>query len=419
MLCSAGSQSPIAVTALRCVRLNLTHMDRDISPPPAKRQKTASGTVVLSQPQVRSDSAVFPSLKFNTMRIFSWNINGISLFLQKPITSFFQAAKREKNGDGNVKSSEHPASLRGFLQRHNWPTMLFLQEVKIATKDIKTQDAVRAAVNAKLKSESLPETTGPYYEAYFTIPTDRYNARGVRGNGQVNGVCTILRSDIHKKYNVHVRPVHWDQEGRISVVEIESGDAKLAVFNIYAVNGTDYPYRDSNTGAVRGTKHDRKRHVQNMLAEECKNLDRNGWDVLLAGDMNVAPDACDAYPKLRAFPSDHVRNRREFHDKLLQGSGGDRPDLAGIDIWREMHGDERRYTYFSRSYRWETNCDRVDIFIAENRAWKKGCIKACGRLDSEAERGPSDHVPIWADFELTSNKCSSDDVDSFTDEAKH
>jgi exonuclease III len=44
----------------------------------------------------------------------------------------------------------------------------------------------------------------------------------------------------------------------------------------------------------------------------------------------------------------------------------------------------------------------VDYVIAGRRAWDKGMVKASGIMDSEAERGPSDHCPIWVDVGLKS-----------------
>jgi exonuclease III len=278
--------------------------------------------------------------------------------------------------------------------------MLFLQEVKIASQDAKTQDAVKAAVNARTPSElNTRDVKGPLYEAHFTLPNDAYNARGLRGSRKIYGVCSILRQDLRSKYDIHVRTVQWDREGRVSVVEVRSrgGAAKLAVFNIYAVNGTDVAYRDSATGAVRGTRHDRKRDFHRLLMQECKDLEKEGWDILLGGDINVAPDARDGFPKLRTFPQQHVLSRADFHEKFL---GGKDEGLKGVDVWREMHGDERRYTYFSRGREWGVGCDRVDYFVAGKGVWEKGCVRACGIMDSEAERGSSDHVPIWVDFEL-------------------
>jgi exonuclease III len=283
--------------------------------------------------------------------------------------------------------------------------MLFLQEVKIASKDQKSQDAVSAAVNAHVSEEE--DARGPLYKAHFVLPEDPNNAQGLRGSGKVYGVCSILRCDLWNRYDINVRTVNWDRQGRISVVELrsKSNSTKLAVFNIYAVNGTDIAYRDPETGAVKGTRHDRKREVHRLLMLECKQLELEGWDILLGGDMNVAPDVRDGHPTLRTFPQQHVVNRKDFHEKLLEGNDKGTSDmegqgLKGVDIWRKMHGDERRYTYFSRGKEWGMSCDRVDCFIAGRRGWKKGCVRACGIMDSEAERGTSDHVPIWMDFEI-------------------
>jgi exonuclease III len=367
---------------------NFVKMSRDISPPPPKRRKTSAPTSTPVMSQAPKAPKPLPPLGPNNIRIFSWNVNGITPFLQKSITSFFSASKSEA-----LKDSIPPASLRGFLQRHEWPSILFLQEVKIATKDTKTQDAVKTAVNSRLPSESKDQ--GPTYEAHFVLPNDPQNARGLRGSGKVYGVCSILRTDLRKKYEVKTRTVEWDKEGRISVIELIGDSAKLAIFNIYAVNGTENPYRDPTTGAAKGTRHDRKLEVHRLLMQECLELEAIGWDVLLAGDMNVAPDARDGHPKLRTFPEQHRINRADFHDKLLEGKG-----LVGVDVWRKMHGDERRYTYYSRGREWGTSCDRVDYIVAGRKAWDKGMVKASGIMDSEAERGPSDHCPVWVDVGL-------------------
>lgn len=281
--------------------------------------------------------------------------------------------------------------------------MLLLQEVKIAPQDMKTQNAVRTAVNSKLPLEQCFSVKGPLYEAQFTLPSDRYNARGFNGNGKVYGVCSIFRSDLRKSYDVNIRTVDWDNEGRISVIELASKGAKLAIFNVYAVNGTDNPYRDSVTGDVRGTRHDRKLEVHQLVMQECMYLEQEGWDVILAGDMNVAPDTRDGYPKLRSFPKQHVLNRADFHRKLLESQDGQCDGFNGIDAWRKMHGGERKYTWFAQGKKWGTCCDRVDFFIVGSNAWDKKLIKASGILDNEVERGPSDHVPIWADLRLEYN----------------
>ena len=117
--------------------------------------------------------------------------------------------------------------------------------------------------------------------------------------------------------------------------------------------------------------------------------------------MNVAPNARDGHPKLRTFSRQHALNSADFQESFLEGQEvTNAKGLKGVDIWRKMHSAERRYTYFSRGRQWGSSCDRVGYFITERKAWRKGCVRACGIMDSEAERRPSDHVPIWVDFEL-------------------
>ncbi|CAD0039858.1 unnamed protein product [Aureobasidium pullulans] len=144
----------------------------------------------------------------------------------------------------------------------------------------------------------------PDYEAHFCLPSDPHNARGF--GRKVYGVCTILRKDFATKHNHSVRTVDWDLEGRIQVVETE--DPKLSIWNIYAVNGTDNPYKDSKTGAITGTRHDRKLAVHKHMLEEAKALEARGYGVIIAGDLNIARSRLDgvlASEKERG-PSDHV-----------------------------------------------------------------------------------------------------------------
>ncbi|KAF2148397.1 DNase I-like protein [Myriangium duriaei CBS 260.36] len=338
-----------------------------ISPPPLKRRR-----VVFSSPR---DSA-----EAHDLRIFAWNVNGIAPFLQRPITSFFKTAT------SSIDSNQPRASLRDFLRRHGWPHLLLLQEVKIAPSDITTQQAVRAAVTA-------PKTSGePDYQAFFTLPTDPHNARGF--GRKVYGVCTIVRSDFVALQGAQMRTVDWDLEGRFSIVETEglNGWPKLSIWNVYAVNGTDFDYRDSKTGESIGTRHDRKLMVHRLMAEECMRLEKKGYCVILAGDMNVARDRRDGYPRLRTKPEQHVKNRKDFAKWFFD----DPEELRAIDTFRQLHEDKRRYTYYPRGVKWGESCDRVDYVIC-SRALKPYLIEA-GMLDSEKERGPSDHVPVFADL---------------------
>ena len=73
---------------------------------------------------------------------------------------------------------------------------------------------------------------------HFTLPHDPHNAQG--SGGKVYGIASIMRSDFRDAAVERVREADWDLEGRIHCVELRQ---QLAVFNVYAVNGTDSPYR--------------------------------------------------------------------------------------------------------------------------------------------------------------------------------
>jgi exonuclease III len=159
-----------------------------------------------------------------TISIYSWNVNGIAPFLQPTITSFFGSTHGDQGGNGLPK-----ASLRDFLRRHNWPTMLFLQEVKINSDDV---SGIRALENAVRSRDGDGE---PDYVAHLCLPYDNFNAREF--GRKMYGVCSIIRKDFHDTHVQRTRDVSWDVEGRFLVTETRStmGVPKLAIFNIYAV----------------------------------------------------------------------------------------------------------------------------------------------------------------------------------------
>jgi exonuclease III len=404
-------------------------MAGDISPPPVKRRKLAE-TSKQDSSQDYNPPAVPPLASENTIRIYSWNINGIAPFLQKRITSYFST---KLSHSGSAEVDHVSASLRTFLHRHAWPEVLFLQEVKIGNRDKKKKDAVRVAVNSRIPAESGSSAEkGPKYDVHFVLPTDRHNARGLGGSGKVYGVCSVVRSDLCGDFDVSTRTVGWDREGRVSVIQFRchASGTKLAVFNIYAVNGTENDYRDPETGDVKGTRHDRKLAFHRSLMEECMKLEREGWGVVMAGDFNVAPDARDGHPKLRTWPVQHCANRADFLEKFMRAPKEvrlqDREEenvrkdkqrkgcWDGVDVWRAAHPEERRYTYYPRSREWGTSCDRVDYVLASQHLWEAGGILSSGILNTELERGPSDHVPIFAQISLVSGPTQA--VSSLKDE---
>ncbi|KAF2499606.1 DNase I-like protein, partial [Lophium mytilinum] len=342
-----------------------------ISPPPRKRRKLPAPSD--ANPKNQTPAPVNSS---QSIRIFAWNINGIKPFLQQAITNFFKSAATPSS------TISQQCSLRAFLLRHRWPHLLLLQEVKISHNDETTQRAVRVAVNRPCQSDD----DGPSYVVHFTLPRDAHNATGF--GGRIYGVASIVRSDFFDSSVTEIRDVDWDLEGRVHIIELKQ---EISIFNIYAVNGTNNPYRSPTTGAVVGTRHDRKVAFHKLLLEESKSIEAQGGNVILAGDLNIARSTLDGWPGLRTIPEDHVKNRKDFNAKFFEDEDG----LQAADVWRELKGSERRYTYFPRSAPWGSSCDRVDLIIASRRFFRAGSVLDTGILDSAEERGPSDHVPLW------------------------
>jgi exonuclease III len=364
-------------------------MDREISPPPTKRQRMTRPATELEQ------TGPNPSI-----RLFSWNVNGIAPFIQKPITSFFTS-------DKSSQARTH-ASLRDFLRRQGFPTLLFLQEVKINPSDSASQNAVSSAIK---RGASEPDTN-PDYVAHFSLPHDHHNATGF--GRKVYGVCSIVRKDFADQYVECVRTVDWDAEGRFSVVETKAGLGlpKLAIYNVYMVNGTDNPYKDSETGVITGTRHTRKLAVHRLLQAEIRRLEYDGYEAIIAGDANIAVSAIDGHPNLRCFPHQHVLNREDFtrrfldkrksseldsdHSKTSGNVVNDGLDLA--DTFRLLHPDKKAYSYHPRGKVFGESCDRVDMILC-SRSLAISCTEA-GILATAADRGTSDHVPIYSAFKF-------------------
>lgn len=394
-------------------------MEREISPPALKRRRLLSAH--------ESDGSATATQDQQTIRVFSWNINGIQAFVPNstaPITSYFKPLDAVPDSAQLQRLPQN--SIRAFLHRHAWPEVLFLQELKVSQSNTKDLTSLSSSLNRSLGAGDVV-SSDKEYELYYVLPRDEFNAKGFQG--RLYGVGTILRRNFAQAFGCRVRGVDWDLEGRVSIVEMTkiktrhasskdelgesnmtSRDKPLALVNVYAVNGTSAEYRSPDTGQVTGTRHDHKLAFHSRLVGECLSLESRGFHVVIAGDLNVARGPWDGHPNLRTWPSQHCLNRADFNAKFFdasdnkraraycqQASKGDEDVrcLEGVDVFRALHGAERRYTYYPRTKPWGSSCDRVDMIIVSNGLWESGRIIQTGVLDTPAERGPSDHVPLW------------------------
>ena len=350
-----------------------------VSPPPSKRRRVSPS---LSSHAVEPPFAPDKPFQDGTiLRLYSWNINGISPFLPADtpsIINYFASSSATPNPQ--VSRFTTP-SLRNSLRNWQWPHIIGLQEVKIAQSDSKTQAAVRRSVNTVLEGEADEDHTRPLYDAHFCLPRDKHNATGF--GGKIYGVCMLVKQS---QPDMRVKTVEWDQEGRVLICEIPG--LQLVVINVYAVNGTEYDYRDPETGKVIGTRHSRKKEFHTLLANEVRSYEMNGWQVTVAGDINISRTRMDSFPQLR-MGEEHVRNRADFERKFMV-------QLGMLDTFRLINGEQKKYTYHPPTKPWGAGGDRVDMILATKGL--KGKISKADILDTEAERGPSDHVPHFVEF---------------------
>ncbi|CAF9906944.1 MAG: hypothetical protein GOMPHAMPRED_004977 [Gomphillus americanus] len=356
-------------------------MKRSISPPSAKRVKLERLQVTRYAPSI--PPRPIHRLSQGQLRIFSWNINGIDPFLQPAITTYFTKSSRKRQRSPSTDDEATVgSSFRTCLARWQFPQIVGLQEVKIRPGDEKTMGRVRKAVATSSKTDQS-------YRAFFSLPRDKYNAKGF--GGKVYGVAMLVREDVIDA-GATVSDIDWDLEGRILVLKLPKH--KIAVFNVYAVNGTDNPYRNPNTGEVEGTRHDRKRQFHSDLHQEIQKLEADKWSVIVAGDLNIARSLIDGFPGIRMAAA-HIQNRADFESKFISNDGS---GLCMLDTFRHLHDDERKYSYRSRGVTWGASCDRVDLILASRTAGS--AVSGADILDTILERGPSDHVPIYVTLEL-------------------
>lgn len=357
---------------------------RSISPPPLKRRKrqptSSNNSIVESEaPSTTHEVNIAPPPTASSLTIYSWNVNRILPLLQRPI----------------IFTSAATFPLRAFLSSHQFPSLLCLQEVKIAPFDLKTHRHVSIAANSGNKPRE------PTYTVLFSLPRDKYNATGF--GGKVHGIATLIRDDLLLRHDITTHKPDWDLEGRVLIHEFQ--DLPLVVVNGYWVNGTANPYRDPQTGQVSGTRHDHKLRFHAHMLALTKKYEAAAKQVVLIGDMNIAPSRIDGHPNLRTHPVQHVLNRDDFNDKFLDVRSDD--GMRGVDVFRSLHGQKKAYTYHGRSQPWGKSCDRVDLAVCSRELVEHGAVVGCDICDTPVQRGHSDHVPLWIAIDLNMVKKGS------------
>jgi exodeoxyribonuclease III len=309
------------------------------------------------------------------LKIVSWNVETLARYLEplQPLEPLEPIPQRDpRRAPPRLTRARAWPSLAEVAARLGGPDVLCLQEVRIRPQDSAAIANARAAL--------------PGYDCRLSLNTDTENAR-FRG-GRAHGVATYLRGNVRARHC----QLPWDREGRVLVTKLDA--QRLAIVNVYAVNGTSKPYFDHELGRIDGDRHDFKRRFNRLLMEACAELQSDGFRLLLIGDWNISRSAIDTFPRLRT-EAPHALARSLFNEEFI-------PALNVSDVFRHLHPEARRYTWFNRSAARSQRLDAARVDFALLSTELLPAVVSAGIHDDQAMSLGSDHAPLWVELLLGS-----------------
>jgi len=160
---------------------------------------------------------------------------------------------------------------------------------------------------------------------------------------------------------------------------LEAAVDGIVVVCLYLPNGNPQP----------GPKFDYKLAWFERLIKHAATLYSSGHPVVLAGDYNVVPTDFDIY-NTRSWLKDALLQpeSRECYQRLLA--------QGWIDAIRELHPDERIYTFWDYfRQHWPRNAGlRIDHLLL-NQPLAERLVEAGVDTWVRGETGASDHAPTW------------------------
>ncbi|WP_156041255.1 exodeoxyribonuclease III [Chondromyces apiculatus] len=262
-------------------------------------------------------------------------------------------------------AEEAETPLTAVLEAFGGPEILCLQEIRLRPRD--------EALVARMQ-EALPG-----YACHFALCDDPKNVT-FRG-GRMYGVATYVKRSLGE---AKAATFPWDREGRAVVTAIEA--LGLAVVNVYAVNGTSKAYWDHELGRHEGDRHAFKRRFLTRLMEACLELLDLGVELVLTGDWNVSRTKNDTFPRLRT-EEPHALARAQLNEVFM-------PTLGAVDIFRHLHPEARKYTWFNR----QAPPGRLDAARVDYALVSEDLVPHVVEADiAEAPelRWRSDHAPLF------------------------
>lgn len=182
-----------------------------------------------------------------------------------------------------------------------------------------------------------------------------------------------------------------DQQRRFIAATLTQGRSKTRIINGY------FPQGDSRKHPVKfPAKAEYYADLHKYLTEHCDPKAR----LILAGDMNVAPDDMDIgigednkKRWLKSGKASFLPEEREWLRKVT--------DWGLLDSYALEHPDEREYSWFdyrSRGFEREPPRGlRIDLILISKVLQSKMTNTGIDYEIRGSEK-PSDHCPIWCDF---------------------
>lgn len=333
----------------------------------AKRLRSLSPTASSSAKRAKSAN--------DSISVLSWNVDTPAPYLTSTpapgsLGKYFTKKTSASTPPRKPQLSASPAkspTLRDIFAAHGFPQICCLQEVRALAKDKDMIRSLRASANPAGGAESsdsddadrfATQAAGPRYTAHFSLCQ-------AKSGGKRFGVVTYVSSDFKHQYTA--REVDWDAEGRLVILEIPK--ISLAVVNVYALNGSDFPWRDPTTGVVKGTRNERKREFNRLLMREFQSVHEKGYKIVAIGDWNITRTEKDCYPSLR-MQEPHVLARKELNEIFM-------PTLDMVDVYRELHPNGKAYSVSPPINFWH-QAESFSVVLA--RQWLQGRLCAGDEL---------------------------------------
>jgi|SRR5581483_1386883 len=199
------------------------------------------------------------------------------------------------------------------------------------------------------------------------------------GGGRWNGVA------IASRVGLEGITAGFDDDPEAESRSIGADCGGVRVWSVYVPNGREVGSEHYEAKlAWLGQLHDH-------LASSC---DVNGR-LIVCGDFNVAPEDRDVYEPAKFVGATHVSDEeRKALDRIL--------DWGLVDVFRTLRPEPQLFSWWD--YRagdfHEHRGMRIDLLLATRELAERAVFTL---IDRSARKGklPSDHAPVFVDFDLT------------------